>query len=66
MDAEIREIPAVKAVHEQAVNLVLGGGEDGEDGKAGNPLGTTTARFQPENEIRGLPEGAIYYKDIFN
>ena len=54
---EIREIPAVKELHEQAVRLVQGSA--GEDGEPGEPLGTTTARFQPEDEIRGLPEGKL-------
>ena len=54
---EIREIPAVKALQEQAINFIQG--DDGEDGTPGELLGTTTARFQPENEIRGLPEGRL-------
>lgn len=54
---EIREIPAVKEIHEQAVNLVQG--STGENGEPGEPLGTTTARFQPEDEIRGLPQGKL-------
>lgn len=53
---EIREIPVVKELHEKAVNYVSGVGEDGEKGPA---LGTTTAKFQPENEIKGLPEGKL-------
>lgn len=54
--AEIREIPVVKALHEEAINLIQGVGEDGEPGE---PLDTTTAKFQPENEIAGLPEGKL-------
>lgn len=54
---EIREIPAVKAAHEQAVSLIRT--DTGEDGEPGEPLGSTTARFQPENEIKGLPEGRL-------
>lgn len=53
---EIREIPVVKELHEQAVNFVEG---IGEDGKEMEPLGSTTAKFQPENEIDGLPEGRL-------
>ena len=54
--AEIRGIPVVKELHEQAVRLVYGGGEDDEPGET---LGSTTAKFQPENEIRGLPQGRL-------
>ncbi len=55
-NTELREIPVVKELHEKAVNFVAGVGEDGEKGA---PLGTTTAKFQPENEIAGLPEGKL-------
>ena len=54
---EIREIPVVKELHMKAVRLVKG--DIGEDGEPGKPLGTTTAKFQPDNEIRGLPEGKL-------
>ncbi|MDD5973878.1 MAG: 5'-nucleotidase C-terminal domain-containing protein, partial [Spirochaetales bacterium] len=53
---EIRSIPVVKELHEKAVNYVSGVGEGGEKGPA---LGVTTAKFQPENEIKGLPEGKL-------
>ena len=36
---------------------VLGSG--GDDSEPGEVLGATTAVFQPENEIRGLPEGKL-------
>lgn len=55
-NTELRDIPVVKELHEKAVNFVAGVGEDGEKGA---PLGTTTAKFQPENEIAGLPEGKL-------
>ena len=54
---EIREIPVVKELHEQTINFIQGG--VGEDGEPGEPLGTTTAKFQPEDEIKGLPEGKL-------
>ena len=53
----IREIPVVKALHEQTIRFVQGG--VGEDGEPGEPLGFTTAKFQPEDEIKGLPEGKL-------
>lgn len=55
-DKELSEVPAVKTLHKKAVDLVQGIDEDG--GKA-EPLGKTTAKFQPENEIKGLPEGKL-------
>ena len=53
---EIREIPIVKELHEQTLNYIAGIDENGEQGE---PLGVTTAKFQPENEIKGLPEGKL-------
>ncbi|MCR4657477.1 MAG: 5'-nucleotidase C-terminal domain-containing protein [Lachnospiraceae bacterium] len=54
---EIREIPVVKEFHERAVSMATGGA--GKDGESGTPLGSTTSKFQPENEIMGLPEGRL-------
>ncbi len=54
---EIRSIPLVAEAHEKTIAYVSGGGGEGEEG--GVALGSTTARFQPENEIRGIPEGRI-------
>lgn len=54
----IAEIPLVKESHERTIDFIQGGGSgDGESG--GASLGITTKRFQPENEIRGLPEGKL-------
>ena len=53
----IRSMPVVKEAHEKTIAYVTGGG--GEDGEGGASLGSTTARFQPENEIRGIPEGRV-------
>ena len=53
---EIREIPIVKELHEKAINYVAGIDENGEKGPA---LGFTTAKFQPEDEIKGIPEGKL-------
>ena len=57
-DASLRALPIVKEAHEKTIAFISGGGGgDGEQG--GGILGSTTARFQPENEIAGLPEGKL-------
>ncbi len=53
---EIREIPVVKELHEQAISYVPEG--DGAD-MPDRLIGRSTAKFQPEDEIKGLPEGRI-------
>ena len=55
----IREIPAVRLAHDRAVALASVGLEDGTV-EQGPPLGVTTSRFQPDNEIRGIPEGRLH------
>lgn len=54
---EIRDIPLVKESHEKTIAYIKGG--TGENGEEGEPLGVTTAKFQPVDEIRGLPEGKL-------
>ena len=54
---ELRAIPLIQEAHEKACVLTGATGENGE--KTGIVLGSTTARFQPENEIVGLPEGRL-------
>ncbi len=53
----IREIPLVAEAHQKTIDYIKGG--TGDDGKPGEPLGVTTAKFQPVNEIAGLPEGKL-------
>ena len=55
----IREIPAVRLDHDRAVALA-GVGVEEDAAEQGPPLGVTTARFQPDNEIRGIPEGRLH------
>lgn len=55
---EIRDIPVVKEMHEKTIAYIFGGGS-GEDGEEYEPLGVTTAKFQPVDEILGLPEGKL-------
>lgn len=52
----LRSIPEIKTAHEAAIAYIRGG--ESETGK-GTPLGSTTARFQPENEIHCIPEGRL-------
>ncbi len=53
----IRELPVVREAHEKTLRFIQGMTDEGSDEK--HPLGTTTAKFQPEDEIRGLPEGKL-------
>ena len=53
---ELREIPVVKELHEYTLNYVKGVDENGVQLE---PIGTISAKFQPENEIYGLPEGRL-------
>ena len=55
---EIRELPIVKEMHEKARSLATAG-SGSEENPDMEPLGVTSARFQPENEIRGIPEGRL-------
>ena len=54
---EIREIPLVAEAHQKTIDYIAGGTD--ESGEPLPPLGTTTAKFQPENEIRGIPAGRV-------
>ena len=58
---KLRSIPALKEIHEKTISLVENGTseEGGQESGEYSPLGSTTAKFQPENEIRGLPEGRL-------
>ena len=53
---ELREIPVVKELHEYTLNYVKGVDENDVQLE---PIGTISAKFQPENEICGLPEGRL-------
>ncbi len=55
--AEIREIPVVAEAHQKTIDFIAGASADGESG--GAALGSTTAKFQPEDEIRGIPAGRV-------
>ena len=55
----IREIPAVRLYHDRAVALA-GVGLEEDAAEQSPPLGVTASRFQPDNEIRGIPEGKLH------
>ena len=54
----IRDLPLVAESHQKTIDFIKGGGS-GEDGGGGAALGSTTARFQPDNEFAGLPQGKL-------
>ena len=54
---EIRDIPLVAEAHQRTIDFIVGGTGDDEEG--GAALGSTTAKFQPEDEIAGIPSGRI-------
>ena len=56
--AELRDLAIVKESHQKTIDFINGGGSgDGEEG--GGVLGTTTAKFQPVDEIATLPQGKL-------
>lgn len=54
---ELRSNPVIAEAHQATRNFVTGG--TGEKGEKSASLGSTTATFQPKNEIAGLPEGKL-------
>ena len=54
---ELRANPVVAKAHQETRDFIKGG--TGADGENGSALGSTTAKFQPTNEIAGLPEGKL-------
>lgn len=54
----LRDIELVKESHQKTIDFITGGSA-GEDGEGGAALGSTTAKFQPADEIAGLPEGKL-------
>ena len=58
-DEGICEIPVVKEAHEAAVNLAKSGLEKNTESETSVPIGFSAAKFQPENEINGIPQGRL-------
>lgn len=56
-DEEIRKLNVVKTMHEKTLGYVAGD-TDG-DSESDEPVGMTTAVFQPADEITGLPAGML-------
>lgn len=55
---ELREIPLVAEAHQKTIDCINGDGS-GDEGEGGASPGSTTARFQSENGIRGIPAGWV-------
>ncbi len=55
---EIRQIPVVAEAQQKTIDFIKGASDDGSS-EGGSALGVSTAKFQPENEIKGLPEGKL-------
>ena len=54
---ELRSNPVIAEAHQATRTFISGG--SGKDGEKGASLGSTTAKFQPKNEIDRLPEGKL-------
>ena len=61
---EIRQIPVVKELHEETIRYIQG--NPGDEGDKGEVIGSTTSKFQPEDEIRGIPEGRLKDTAVIN
>ena len=55
-DQEIRDL--IGQEHQATLDFISGEG-DSEDGSGGGIFGQASERFQPENEIKGIPEGKL-------
>ena len=53
----LRDLALIQEAHQATIDFIQGG--SGEDGQGGVSLGSTTARFQPDNEIAGIPAGKL-------
>ena len=58
-DQDICDIPVVKEAHEAAVRLAQSGQKKKTERDTSIRVGSTTARFQPDNEIAGIPQGRL-------
>ncbi len=58
-DPGICDIPAVKEAHEAAVQLVQSGADEQIEEETSWLVGSAAARFQPDNEIAGIPQGRL-------
>ena len=48
----------IKTAHQRTIDFIQGSGS-AEGGAAGGIFGQASARFQPEDEIKGIPEGKL-------
>ena len=61
-DQGLCDIPEVREAHEAAVRLVESGLDEEDEEKKDEEailIGSSTARFQPDDEIKGLPRGRL-------
>lgn len=56
---ELRSLKEVKEAHEKTIAFVNGGVKDSKGNVSGGVFGTASKTFQPENEIKGIPEGKL-------
>lgn len=56
---ELRSVPEIKAAHEKTIAYVSGGVQNNDGTVSGGIFGKASATFQPENEIKDIPEGKL-------
>ena len=55
----IRNLPEIKEAHEKTIAFVTGGTVNNDGTVSGGVFGTAARDFQPQNEIKGIPEGKL-------
>ena len=55
----IRNLPEIKEAHEKTIAFVTGGTVNSDGTVSGGVFGTAARDFQPQNEIKGIPEGKL-------
>lgn len=56
---ELRSLEVVKTAHQKTRDFISGGGVGPDGAPSGGIFGQASVSFQPENEIRGIPEGKL-------
>ncbi len=55
----LRALPAVSTAHQKTRDFISGGGSGADGTSGGGIFGQASRSFQPENEIKGIPEGKL-------